>query len=83
MPYIIICPFLVRDGQCKRIRRIPCRLWDLRECCETAKKGRRDDICMYMADSPDQRQLKTQKWTHVASELKNTYPINRTNIGVS
>ena len=31
-----------------------------------------------MADSPDQRQLKTQKCTHLVCELKHTYPINRT-----
>ena len=29
---------------------------------------------MYMADSPDQRQLKTQKWTHVACESKRIIP---------
>ena len=38
---------------------------------------------MYMADSPDQRQLKTHKWTHFACELNETYPINRTHIGVT
>ena len=36
-----------------------------------------------MADSPDQPQLKTHKWTNVACELKNTYPINRKHIGVT
>ena len=36
-----------------------------------------------MANSPDQPQLKTQKWTTVACELKNKYPISRTNIGVT
>ena len=36
-------------------------------------------IYTHMADSPDQRQLTTQKWTHFACELKQAYPINRTN----
>ena len=40
-------------------------------------------IHIHMADSPDQPQLKTQKWTNVACELNKTYPINRTNIGVT
>ena len=40
-------------------------------------------IYTYMADSPDQRQLKAQKCTQFACELNNTYPINRTNIGVA
>ena len=36
-----------------------------------------------MADSPDQRQLKTHKWTHFACELKQAYPTNRKCIGVT
>ena len=36
-----------------------------------------------MADSPEQPQLKTQKWIHYECELKQTYPINRKNIGVT
>ena len=36
-----------------------------------------------MADSPDQRQLKTQKCTHFACEFKKSYPINRKSIGVT
>ena len=36
-----------------------------------------------MADSPDERQLNTQKCTNFVCELKQTYPINRTNIGVT
>ena len=40
-------------------------------------------IYIYMADSPDQPQLKTQKCKDFECELKNTYPINRTNIGVT
>ena len=36
-----------------------------------------------MADSPDQPQLKTQKWTHLACELKKAYPINRKSIKVT
>ena len=34
-----------------------------------------------MADSPDQPQLKAQKWTNFACELNNTHPINRKHIG--
>ena len=34
-------------------------------------------LFLHMADSPDQRQLKTQKCTHFVCELTNTYPINR------
>ena len=40
-------------------------------------------IYVYMADSPHQRQLKTQKWTNCACELNKAYPINRTRIGVT
>ena len=37
---------------------------------------------MYMADSPDQGQLNTQKRTHFTNGMKNAYPMNRKNIGV-